>query len=89
MFIEGNYVRCKTSGVTGYVTDIYSRQYPHVIHNTILTSSWGRKTKKYRTETYLPYPNAKQIMIIDIETGKDYHAPYDQWEHCKDVEGEL
>ena len=90
MCVEGNLFRCKTSGVVGYVTDIYSRQYPTVIHNSILVTTWGgREARDYRIETYLPYPFAKQIVIIDIDTGKDYHAPYDQWEHHVDLEGDL
>lgn len=87
MFVKGNLVRCKTSGVIGYVTDIYSRQYPNTIHNSILT----RHGRYYQieTEVYLPHPFAKQIMIIDINTGQDYHAPYEQWEQHVDIKGEL
>lgn len=86
MFVKGNLVRCKTSGVVGYITDIYSRQYPMVIHNSILITTWGsREAGDYRTETYLPCPFAKQIMVIDINTGKDYHAPYEQWEQYVDI----
>ena len=82
MFVKGNLVRCKTSGVIGYVIDIYSRQYPNTIRNFIPS----RNGKCYQIKTYRPHPFAKQIMIIDIKTGKDYHAPYEQWEQHADIE---